>query len=115
MTSVASDCLVVEGAALTAALTELDSDEAAHAALGERWLALEARAAPSFFCSWGWIGSWLAVLPRERRRLLVEIADGRRPVALAIVVPGARKLFRLVSLPIALLQDSSVESERTPT
>lgn len=115
MTSVASDCLAVEDAALTAALTELGSDEAAHAALGERWRALEARAAPSFFCSWGWIGSWLAVLPRERRRLLVEISDGGRPVALAIIVPGTRRLLRLLNLPIALLQDSAVEAERTPT
>src|SRR5258708_38146313 len=101
--------------ALTAAVTVLAADAAAHAALGERWQALETRAAPSFFCSWGWIGSWLAVLPPERRRLLVEIADGERPAAMAIVVPGARRLFRLVTLPIALLQDSSVESERTPT
>jgi CelD/BcsL family acetyltransferase involved in cellulose biosynthesis len=115
MTSLASDCLVAEDTAVTAAVTELAADAASRAALGERWLALEARAAPSFFCSWGWIGSWLAVLPPERRRLLVEIADGERPAAMAIVVPGARRLFRLVTLPIALLQDSSVESERTPT
>ena len=115
MTSLASDCFVTEDRSLSAALSELGSDAAAHAALGERWRALEARAAPSFFCSWGWIGSWLAVLPADRRRMLIEISDGGRLVALAIIVPGTRRLLRLLTLPIALLQDSAVEAERTPT
>ena len=115
MTSLASDCLVLDGTALSAELTEIGSDAATRAALGERWLAFETRAAPSFFCSWGWIGTWLAVLPPQRRRLLIEIADGERPVALALVVPGSRRLFRLLALPIAHLQDSAAEEERAPT
>ena len=69
-----------------------------HAELRALWLALQARAAGSFFTSWSWVGPWLESLPPDCRvRLLSAQRDGRL-LALALVVD--RPDWRLGVVPI---------------
>src|ERR1044071_4743204 len=56
------------------------------AALAADWQALERRADPSFFLSWGWIGCWLRRLPPAITPQLLRAAICGRTVALGIVV-----------------------------
>jgi CelD/BcsL family acetyltransferase involved in cellulose biosynthesis len=58
--------------------------------LAAQWRGLEDRAAPSFFQSWGWIGTWLAALKRHGKSevFLLEVERDGRLVAVGILVPG---------------------------
>jgi len=60
-------------------------------ALARLWLDLEARASPSFFQSWAWIGCWLRALPRELQPLLLSASVAGRPAALAVLVPNRNR------------------------
>lgn len=67
--------------------------------LARRWRALEARSDASFFVSWDWIGTWLALLSEEGRlgacRLLVA-RQGGQDAGLAVVTDGpVRRRFGL--------------------
>lgn len=53
--------------------------------LEAEWRALEARAQPSFFTSWCWIGTFLAALPRTRSLSLLRGLIRGETVALAIL------------------------------
>lgn len=61
-------------------------------ALGRRWQALEAMSAPSYFTSWGWVGTWLRALPRDARPQLLRASRGEEVVGLALI--GARRRRR---------------------
>lgn len=61
------------------------------------WRDLEARARPPYFLSWGWVESWLAALPAERRPRLAVISDDGEPVAACFL--GERRLRRHLVLP----------------
>jgi CelD/BcsL family acetyltransferase involved in cellulose biosynthesis len=53
-------------------------------ALESTWRAMAARVQPSFFLSWGWIGSWLAILPDDLKPLLLTARRGGASIGLAI-------------------------------
>jgi CelD/BcsL family acetyltransferase involved in cellulose biosynthesis len=58
----------------------------------EVWLALQAKAQPPYFLTWGWMENWLACLPRhEAPRLAVLHHDGE-PVGACFV--GKRRVRR---------------------
>lgn len=50
------------------------------------WAALEGRADPSFFLSWGWIGCWLDSLAPEAEAELVEVRRHGTLVGLGVLV-----------------------------
>lgn len=56
------------------------------------WRALEARATPSYFQSWGWIETWLGCLDRDETPALLLIRDGDRPLAAGFL--GQRHVVR---------------------
>lgn len=56
------------------------------ATLAPEWLALEERAEPSFFQSWGWIGSWLDCLPPELWPEVVEVRWRGTVIGLGLLV-----------------------------
>lgn len=45
------------------------------------WRALEDRARPSYFLTWGWMENWLACLPRHEAPQLAVVEDGGAPIA----------------------------------
>ncbi|MBC7975435.1 MAG: hypothetical protein H7138_10665, partial [Myxococcales bacterium] len=45
------------------------------------WRDLEAAARPTYFLTWGWIETWLAMLPAEARPQLAVVRQGARVVA----------------------------------
>lgn len=55
--------------------------------LERAWKALEARARPSFFLSWHWIGTWLACLPAHSGAWLLRVEREGHVTGLAILVP----------------------------
>lgn len=61
------------------------------------WRALEGRGAPPYFLSWGWIGNWLACLPRGRAPPLAAMLLDGAPVAAFFL--GRRLLVRHFLLP----------------
>lgn len=67
-------------------------------ALAPQWQQLEAIADASFFTSWGWIGTWLAHLPRNVvPHLLTVRRDG---VTAALGLFSARRQFRYGLMPV---------------
>lgn len=54
--------------------------------LADAWQALEARAEPSFFQSWGWIGCWLDCLPPDLSPEVAEVRWRGGIVGLGILV-----------------------------
>jgi hypothetical protein len=54
--------------------------------LAREWQALEARSDASYFTSWGWVGTWLALLPPAVQSRLVRGAAGDETVGLGVVV-----------------------------
>ena len=60
------------------------------------WRALEAKATPAYFLTWGWVENWLATLPAEERPPLALIVQDGTPVAAFFL--GRRKLRRHVVL-----------------
>lgn len=67
-------------------------------ALEAMWTELEARAAPSFFLSWYWIGTWVAGLPAGVQARLVRVQMGDRVVGLGILVRRSVRRHRVLSL-----------------
>lgn len=57
--------------------------------LARDWQALEARSDASYFTSWGWIGTWLALLPHAVEARLVRCVAGGDTVGLGVVVERA--------------------------
>lgn len=55
------------------------------AATEAAWRDLEARASPSFFLSWLWIGTWLAHLPKDVEPHLLAAMASDRIVGMAVV------------------------------
>lgn len=65
--------------------------------LAADWRDLQARADPSFFQSWGWLGTWLDWLPDRFEPLCLTVRAGRQPVGLALMCPARvwrRRLIR---------------------
>src|SRR5579862_8273401 len=62
------------------------------AVLESQWRSLEAAARPSFFTSWYWIGTLLAILPEAIRPSLLRGSLRGETVALALL--GARRVRR---------------------
>ena len=56
------------------------------------WRMLEAAARPSYFLTWGWIGTWLAALPVAALPRLAVISRG--PTAVAACFLGRRRQLR---------------------
>ncbi len=54
--------------------------------LAREWQSLEARSDASYFTSWGWVGTWLALLPRSVQAQLVRAACGDETIGLGVVV-----------------------------
>ncbi|WP_082364096.1 GNAT family N-acetyltransferase [Rhodopseudomonas sp. AAP120] len=69
------------------------------ATTGAAWRDLEARAAPSFFRSWLWIGTWLAHLPKDAEPHLVTAVMSGQTVGMAVLC--RRKTWRLAFRPRA--------------
>jgi len=68
------------------------------AELATRWRELEARAQPSFFLTWSWIGNWLASLgDHVRQGWLLSAHQHGRLVGLAVLfdAPIRRRLLPL--------------------
>ena len=59
-------------------------------ALAPLWLELEDRSQCSFFQSWGWIGTWLRILPPDVRPRLLSARNGDRIVALGVLIHNRR-------------------------
>lgn len=79
-------------------------------ALADRWRALEAQADGSFFLGWTWTGAWLdsyGVTPE-----LLEISDGGRDVALALVGHGMAKRPLGPVATLSLNQSGVVQADR---
>jgi CelD/BcsL family acetyltransferase involved in cellulose biosynthesis len=58
----------------------------------EIWRALESQASPPYFLSWGWMGNWLACVPRgEAPRLAAVLVDGTPAAAFLL---GRRRRVR---------------------
>lgn len=53
--------------------------------LEREWRALEARAEPPFFVTWGWLGPWVRTVPDRRATRLFRARCGEATVALAFV------------------------------
>jgi CelD/BcsL family acetyltransferase involved in cellulose biosynthesis len=64
--------------------------------LGEAWRALEARRAPPFFRSWGWIGCWLRHLPPDRQPLAAIATSGAALVGLGVFVGYPVRRYGLI-------------------
>ena len=83
------------------------------AALEGVWTALEQRSNGSFFISWTWIGRWLAHLPREVPRALLQVETQGRVIGLAIVCGRIQRRFGLAgssrSLYINCVGDSRMD------
>ena len=62
------------------------------AALEAEWRSLEPAAAPSFFTSWHWIGTFLTTLPEAKRPDLLRGSFAGETVALALI--GAKLVRR---------------------
>ncbi|WP_252738149.1 GNAT family N-acetyltransferase [Marinobacter salexigens] len=70
---------------MTAAmLTVTKEPAAACATLQNDWLDLEARAQPTVFLSWQWLGHWLRVYKPDA--LVIRVTEGERLVGLGLVV-----------------------------
>ena len=67
-----------------------------HAVLQSLWLSLEQRADPSFFTSWGWIGTWLESLPASIHPKLLRLSYGTEIVGLAVLVERKHLRYRLM-------------------
>ena len=65
------------------------------------WCALEERAKPVYFLSWGWVGNWLASLPSHDHLQLCTISDGNGPVAACFL--GDRVMRRHKVMPTRTL------------
>jgi len=63
------------------------------AALEMRWRDLEERSDPSFFQSWGWLGTWLSLLPADSETHIFEARLAAQPVCLAILVKKRRRFY----------------------
>jgi CelD/BcsL family acetyltransferase involved in cellulose biosynthesis len=62
------------------------------AIIEREWRALETIAGPSFFTSWDWIGTWLAILPETSRPSLLR--GSVRGVTVALTLLGAKVVNR---------------------
>jgi CelD/BcsL family acetyltransferase involved in cellulose biosynthesis len=60
--------------------------------LEAKWVELQSRAACSFFQSWGWVGSWLAMLDQQDLPRVLETRMNDRLVGLGLI--GNRKIRR---------------------
>jgi len=60
-------------------------------ALAARWQAVEARAHPSVFQSWGWIGTWLRTMPATLSPLLLSVHDEAGECGLAVICRHRRR------------------------
>lgn len=78
---------------ITVARAELPPLEALQA----EWLELEARSRGSFFQSWSWIGTWLALLPGEVPRWLLRAQRGPSVVGLAVVCENTLRRHGVLS------------------
>jgi len=58
----------------------------------EIWVRLERQASPPYFLTWGWIGNWLACLPRGEAPPLATLSLEGAPVAAFFL--GRRRLVR---------------------
>jgi hypothetical protein len=54
--------------------------------LAREWQALETRSDASYFTSWGWVGTWLALLPPGVQARLVRGVAGGETLGLGVVV-----------------------------
>jgi CelD/BcsL family acetyltransferase involved in cellulose biosynthesis len=64
--------------------------------LEPRWRELEARARPSLFTSWQWIGCWLESLPQAAWPQLLSVEEGGRTVALGTISRSVLRRARIV-------------------
>jgi CelD/BcsL family acetyltransferase involved in cellulose biosynthesis len=62
------------------------------------WSGLEAAAEAGWFQSWGWVGTWLAMLPAKARPHLLRVAQAGRTVGLALLVEERGALGRRARL-----------------
>ncbi|UDL03335.1 GNAT family N-acetyltransferase [Marinobacter sp. CA1] len=63
-------------------------------ALAEQWLELEARATPTVFLSWQWMGHWLKVY--APKAWVLRVADGDRLVGLGLIVETDERRHRFL-------------------
>jgi CelD/BcsL family acetyltransferase involved in cellulose biosynthesis len=66
--------------------------------VGPIWRTLEAAARPTYFLTWGWIETWLAMLPREAMPELAVITAGGLEVAACFF--GRRQAVRHGVMPV---------------
>lgn len=71
------------------------------------WTDLEA---PSFFTSWGWIGTWLACVPADQPVQLLVVRDGGRIVAAGCF--GEHRTMRRGFVPIRSLHLNTTGTQR---
>lgn len=69
------------GAGLASARVQLELLDPTAPAVEPIWRALERAAPPAYFLSWGWVETWLALVPREHAPRLAVVTDGGAPVA----------------------------------
>jgi CelD/BcsL family acetyltransferase involved in cellulose biosynthesis len=62
------------------------------------WRELESRADTTFYTSWSWIGSWLAILPPSLCPQVLLARRGERLLGIGLVVKGHASLLR--SIPV---------------
>jgi CelD/BcsL family acetyltransferase involved in cellulose biosynthesis len=62
------------------------------------WRELESRSDATFYTTWSWIGSWLAILPADLQPKVLLARQGNRLVGMGLVVQGRASLLR--SIPV---------------
>ncbi|MGE0402381.1 MAG: GNAT family N-acetyltransferase [Kofleriaceae bacterium] len=75
-----------------AAAARVELVEATPSVVQPVWAALEPLARPSYFLTWGWVETWLDMLPRADRPLFAVLRDGDRPRATFFL--GRRRMLR---------------------
>jgi CelD/BcsL family acetyltransferase involved in cellulose biosynthesis len=85
------------------------------AELARSWRDLEARSDASFFLSWAWIATWLAMLPPSVQPRLLQATRGGRLVGMGLLVPGWTRRCRWLPVRCWLLHESGLPALDTLT
>lgn len=75
-------------------------------ALGLLWQDLQTRSQHSFFTSWGWIGSWLAHLPKEIRPQLLHARYNGKTMGLGVLTLRRIRKYKMFPANRLLLHET---------
>jgi hypothetical protein len=77
--------------------------------LGRQWRILEARTAVTYFSSWGWVGNWLKLLPKEIAPYVLVAETAGHVVGLALFVEkSVTRHYGLFTSDVLFLQETGI-------